>query len=87
MYKGINKTQVSCRINEDTIKKIDMFVSGHRYWKRNTVIDGILTAVMEHFDDGSVYDMVRSPYAPKELVSRCYEIVRAQQQKGGQGDE
>lgn len=69
---------VSCRIDPETLEKIEAQVKKHNYWKRNTIINGILTAVMDNFTDQQVYDMVR--YYPKgqDEVKANFEIVKRQ---------
>lgn len=54
-----NLVLVSCRIDPETLKKIERQTEKHYYWKRNTIINGILTAVVDNFTDQQVYDMVR----------------------------
>lgn len=54
-----NLKLISCRIDPETMKLIDTFVSRHGYWKRNAVINGILTAVVDTFTPSDIYDMVR----------------------------
>lgn len=73
-----NLVLVSCRIDPETLEKIEAQVKKHYYWKRNTIINGILTAVMDNFTDQQVYDMVR--YYPKgqDEVKAEFEIVRKQ---------
>lgn len=55
---------VSVRLDPCTLSKIDDFCRTHSYWKRNAVINGILMAATSRFDDGQLYDMVRSNYFP-----------------------
>lgn len=54
---------ISIRIVPDTLMRIDRMVALHPYWKRNTIIDSILTNVMQCFDDKALFDLVR--YYPK----------------------
>lgn len=54
-----NLTQISAKIDPETIAKIDRFTKHHYYWKRNTIINGILTAVVNNFTDDEIYDMIR----------------------------
>ena len=54
-----NLKQISVRIDPVTLQKIDEFCTHHYYWKRNTVINGLLTAVVDAMDSGMLYDMVR----------------------------
>ena len=51
--------QISVRIDPVTLQKIDDFCKKHYYWKRNTIINGLLTAVVDAMDSGAIYDMVR----------------------------
>lgn len=71
-----NLTLVSCRIDPETLKKIEAQTSKHYYWKRNTVINGILTAVMNNFTDQQVYDMVRYWRQGHDEVKAEFEIVK-----------
>ena len=43
--------QISVRIDPVTLQKIDDFCKKHYYWKRNTVINGLLGAVVDGMDD------------------------------------
>lgn len=57
-----NLKLISARIEPKTLDQIDAWLRLHRYWKRNTVINGILTAVFNTFSEKEIYDMVR--YSP-----------------------
>lgn len=70
-----NLKLLSVRIDPETIEKIDVFTKKHYYWKRNTVINRILTAVMNDFNDGQVYDMVRKNLTVKQDVIREYKLL------------
>lgn len=54
-----NLKQISVRVDPVTLQKIDQFCKNHYYWKRNTVINGLLSAVVDAMDDKALYDMVR----------------------------
>lgn len=54
-----NKKLLSVRLDQTTVKNIEKFAIKHNYWKRNTVIDNVLTAVFDNFDEKAIYDMVR----------------------------
>lgn len=69
-----NLKLLSVRIDPDTVEKIDQFVRNRRYWKRNTVVNAILTAVMNDFSEASVYDMVRRSFHSREMVDAVYKI-------------
>lgn len=71
-----NLKLLSVRIDPDTVEKIDQFVRDRRYWKRNTVVNAILTAVMNDFSKDSVYDMVRRSFHSRENVDAVYRIKR-----------
>lgn len=73
-----NLQLISVRIEPDTIAKIEEFAKTRRYWKRNTIINAILTAVMNDFPESDIYDMVRRSWFTKEQVTAKYEIVKAQ---------
>lgn len=50
---------VSCRIDPDTLRDIDDFVKDRRYWKRNSVINTILTNVLKMMPKNELYDLIR----------------------------
>lgn len=58
-----NEKLVPCstRLDPDVLEKIEEFRKNRRYWKRNTIINAILTAVMNDFDERSIYNMVCRP--------------------------
>lgn len=51
--------QISVRIDPVTLQKIEDFCKKHYYWTRNTVINGLLGAVVDGMDDDTIYEMVR----------------------------
>ena len=65
---------ISARVDEETLAKIDEFVRKHTYWKRNTVINMILWAVMNDFDERDIYDMVRRNHFRQQPVHCGYTI-------------
>lgn len=69
-----SKKLISARIDPETLKKIEEFCAKHRYWTRNFVIDRILYAVLEDFDEKDIYDMVRRPHLRRYNVLAKYEI-------------
>lgn len=54
-----NLKLVSCRIDPKTLDRIDAFIGKHYYWKRNSVINAVLTNVFALMSDKDVYDLVR----------------------------
>lgn len=71
-----NLKLISARIEPRTLEKIEEFCKNHRYWKRNAVINGILTAVFDHFEDGDIYDMVRSCNPTDDEVDCKYKLIK-----------
>lgn len=69
-----NLKLLSVRLDPGTVEKIDQFVRNRRYWKRNTVVNAILTAVMNDFREDAVYDMVRRSFHSRENVDAEYKI-------------
>lgn len=53
-----NLKLISARINPETLEKLDAFCGSNRYYNRNAVINGILTAVMSCADNRSIEKMV-----------------------------
>lgn len=62
-----NLKQISVRIDPKTLEKIDTLQKVHWYWKRNTIINHLLTAVVDSMDSRALYDMLRYSrnYHPK----------------------
>lgn len=54
-----NLKLISVRIDPKTLEKIDTIHKVHHYWKRNAIINGLLTAVVDAMDSGALYDMIR----------------------------
>lgn len=54
-----NLKPLSMRIDPETLKLIDAWVRKHYFWKRNTALNGVLTAVFDTFSSKEIYDMVR----------------------------
>ena len=71
-----NLKLVSARIEPRTLEKIEKFCEDHYYWKRNAVINGILTAVFDHFENGDIYDMVRSWSPTHDEVDCKYKLIK-----------
>lgn len=64
-----NLKLVSCRIDPITLKRIDAFIGKHYYWKRNSVINAVLTNVFALMSDKDVYDLVRHYSREGESIS------------------
>ncbi len=63
MNKGDLKL-ISARIDEESYEKISNITHRHPYWKKNYVIRRILSVVLNHFNDGQIYDMLCTPDYP-----------------------
>lgn len=73
----MNTTKLtSIRLETDTITKIDNFVETRTYWKRSTVINNILAAVLENFTPNEVYEMVRRYSWERNKVNAKFEITQ-----------
>lgn len=49
-----NLKQISAKVDAQTIEKIDAIAVKAKYWKRNAIINGILTAIV----DSCTYDEI-----------------------------
>lgn len=70
-----NLQLISVRIDPDTLAKIEKFAARHSYWKRNTIINCLLTTVFNDFNERQIYDMVRRNNFDKAIVTSEYEIT------------
>lgn len=69
-----NLQLISVRLDPDDLDALTKFCSRHTYWKRNTVICGIISAVMRDFNERQIYDMVRRNRFAVEIVTAEYRI-------------
>lgn len=67
--KQHNLKLISARIEPETLDKIDAWLEHDDCWKRNTVINGVLTAVFNTFSEKEIYDMCR--YSPNFYEKPC----------------
>lgn len=70
-----NLQLISVRIDPDTLAKIEKFTIRHSYWKRNTIINNLLTTIFKDFNEKQIYDMTRRNNFDKALVESEYEIT------------
>lgn len=54
-----NLKQLSVKIDPEALEKIDAIASRGRYWKRNTIINGLLTALLIEADERDIYKLIR----------------------------
>lgn len=76
-----NLKLLSVRVDPATLLKIDCWLRLHPYWRRNSVINGILSAVMDGFSDGDIYDMVRYNRHVYEKPSGTFQLPPTLSQK------
>ena len=70
-----NLQLISVRIDPDTLAKIEKFAARHSYWKRNTIINCLLTTIFQDFNERQIYDMVRRSNFDKAIITSKYEIT------------
>ena len=73
-----NLKLVSARIEPRTLEKIEKFCNDRWYWKRNSVINAVLTAVFDHFEDSDIYDMCRSWEPTRDNVDCKYKLLKTE---------
>ena len=76
-----NKKLLSVRLDPTTLANIEKFVTKHSYWKRNTVICGILNAVFDNFDEKAIYDMTRYHRSYHERAFGSFTLDKLAQSK------
>ena len=76
-----NLKLLSVRVDPETLGMIDHWLRLHPYWKRNTVINGILSAVLDAFSNGDIYDMVRYNRHFYEKPSGTFQLPPTLNQK------
>lgn len=54
-----NLKQLSVKIDPEALEKVDAIASKGRYWKRNTIINGILTALLIEADERDIYKLIK----------------------------
>lgn len=70
-----NLQLISVRLDPDTLAKIEIFTARHAYWKRNTIINNVLTTIFKDFKDRQIYDMIRRVHFKDQNVQCDYEIT------------
>ena len=72
-----NLKPISARLNPETINAIEQFTKRHGYWKRNTIINQVLTTVFKDFSESDIYDMCRRSMFRNQEVEAKYKMIRA----------
>ena len=70
-----NLKLLSIRIDAETYRKIEEFAKKHAYWKRNSIINLLLTTVFQDFNEKQVYDMLRRQWYSKNEIKAEYELT------------
>lgn len=70
-----NLKLISVRIDPDTIEKIDQFCEGMRCWKRNTVINAMLTELFSRLSDRDLFKMMEYRYRRASDLQISVQIV------------
>lgn len=70
-----NLKLLSVRLDPDTLKKIEKFTNKHTYWKRNSVINNLLTTVINDFSEKAIYDMARRSFFRSSEIKAEYKII------------
>ena len=63
-------------MRKDVLQKIEKISADHRYWKRSEVINNLLLAVVCNFNDGQIYNMLRSWDWRQNVVKTEFEITK-----------
>lgn len=72
-----NLKQLSVKIDPETLEKIDVIASKISNWKRNTIINGLLTALLKEIDERDILKLMRySIYGRRGLRITIEEYER-----------
>lgn len=69
-----NLKLISVRLEPETLQAIDEIARKHEYWNRNQIINRLLAACVNDFQDMEIYDMLRRPMFEKSPLSCHYKI-------------
>ena len=67
---------VSVRLETETYDKIEKIVARETYYKRSDVINNLLKAVLDNFDDGQIHDMMYRWKWAKNVVNTQFEVTK-----------
>lgn len=71
-----DKKLISMRLDDDVIQYVEAFCKNHRYWKKTTVLNALLSAVVNNFPEKDVYDMARWNLYSQNEVACHFEITQ-----------
>lgn len=66
---------VSVRIETETYNKIEEILERERCYKRSDVINNLLKAVLDNFDDGQIHDMMHRWKWMQNVVNTQFEVT------------
>lgn len=67
---------VSVRLETETFEKIEKIVDRETYYKRSDVINNLLKAVLDNFDDGQIHDMMYRWKWDRNVVNTQFEVTK-----------
>lgn len=67
---------VSVRLETETFEKIEKIVARETYYKRSDVINNLLKAVLDNFDDGQIHDMMYRWKWERNVVNTQFEVTK-----------
>ena len=67
---------VSVRIETETYDKIENIVARETYYKRSDVINNLLKAVLDNFDEGQIHDMMYRWKWDRNVVNTQFEVTK-----------
>ena len=67
---------VSVRLETETFEKIEKIVARETYYKRSDVINNLLKAVLDNFDDGQIHDMMYRWKWDRNVVNTQFEVTK-----------
>ena len=67
---------VSVRLETETYDKIEKIVKRETYYKRSDVINNLLKAVLDNFDDGQIHDMMYRWKWDRNVVNTQFEVTK-----------
>lgn len=67
---------VSVRLETETYDKIEKIVARKAYYTRSDVINNLLKAVLDNFDDGQIHDMMYRWKWDRNVVNTQFEVTK-----------
>ena len=67
---------VSVRLETETFEKIEKIVARETYYMRSDVINNLLKAVLDNFDDGQIHNMMYRWKWDRNVVNTQFEVTK-----------